>query len=158
MAVCEREDAAGADAPLLRVRKKSPSVDLPRYETAGAAGMDLRAFLEQEVAIAPLERAKIPTGLFVEIPAGYEAQVRPRSGLAARSGVTVVNAPGTIDSDYRGEVEVMLINFGGEPFTVKNGDRIAQMVIAPVVRAFVRETDILSRTERGTGGFGSTGI
>ena len=154
----EKEDNAGVNAPLLRVRKKSPSVELPRYETAGAAGMDLRAFIDREIVIAPLERAKIPTGLFVELPLGYEAQVRPRSGLAFRLGVTVVNAPGTIDCDYRGEVEVLLINFGNEPFTVKNGDRIAQMVIAPVIRAFVCEVDNLSQTERGAGGFGSTGV
>ena len=144
--------------PLLRVRKKSPLVRLPEYETSGAAGMDIRAFIDRDISIAPMGRAKIPTGLFMEIPSGYEAQVRPRSGLAARSGVTIVNAPGTIDSDYRGEVEVLLINFGNEPFTVKNGDRIAQMVISPVIRAEISEVDTLSETERGTGGFGSTGI
>ena len=140
------------------MRKKEVRVSLPQYESSGAAGMDLRAFIDREITIAPLGRAKIPTGLFVEIPQGCEAQVRPRSGLAARSGVTVLNAPGTIDSDYRGEVEVILINLGAEPFTVKNGDRIAQMVIAPVLRAAVEETDALSETERGTGGFGSTGV
>ena len=133
-------------------------VALPQYETPGAAGMDLRAFIDREINIAPLERVKIPTGLFMEIPVGYEAQVRPRSGLAARSGVTVLNAPGTIDSDYRGELELILINFGDEPFTVKNGDRIAQMIISPVIRAAISEADTLSETERGTGGFGSTGI
>ncbi|MCL2381183.1 MAG: dUTP diphosphatase [Treponema sp.] len=142
----------------MRVRKKSPRVELPRYETSGAAGMDVRAFMDGELTLAPLERAKIPTGLFIEVPAGYEAQIRPRSGLAFRSGVTVVNAPGTIDSDYRGEVEVILINFGNEPFTVKNGDRIAQMVISPVIHARVVEADALFPTERGAGGFGSTGV
>ena len=154
----EREDKAGAGAPLLRVRKKSPLAQLPAYESSGAAGMDIRAFVDRDITIAPLERARIPTGLFMEIPLGYEAQIRPRSGLAARSGVTVVNAPGTIDADYRGELEVALINFGTESFTVKNGDRIAQMVIAPVVRVIVSEAETLSETERGTGGFGSTGI
>ena len=142
----------------MRVRKKSSLVQLPGYETPGAAGMDIRAFIDRDMTIAPLGRAKIPTGLFVEIPSGYEAQIRPRSGLAFRSGVTVVNAPGTIDSDFRGEVEVALINFGSEPFTVKNGDRIAQMVISPVIQVTVLEADALSETERGAGGFGSTGI
>ncbi|MCL2602230.1 MAG: dUTP diphosphatase [Treponema sp.] len=144
--------------PLVRVRRKSPDVALPRYESSGAAGMDIRAFIPEDITLAPLERARIPTGLFVEIPSGYEAQVRPRSGLAARAGITVVNAPGTIDSDYRGEVEILLINCGSQPFTVKNGDRIAQMVIAPVVRAAIVEAEMLSDTARGAGGFGSTGI
>ena len=152
----ERED--GANRLVLRARKKDARVELPRYESSGAAGMDLRAFIDREIEIPPLGRAKIPTGLFLEIPPGYEAQVRPRSGLAARSGITLLNAPGTIDSDYRGEVEVILINLGEEPFTVKNNDRIAQMVISPVTRAVVSETGLLSETGRGTGGFGSTGI
>ena len=143
---------------LLRVRKKEDRVTLPGYESPGAAGMDLRAFIEGEISLAPMERAKIPTGLFIEIPRGYEAQVRPRSGLAAKYGVTVLNAPGTIDSDYRGELEVILVNFGDEPFTVKNGDRIAQMVITPVVHAALYEAENLSETERGAGGFGSTGV
>ena len=147
-----------AKAPALRLRKKDPRVELPQYESTGAAGMDLRAFIDREIIIPPLGRAKIPTGLFMEIPEGCEAQVRPRSGLAARSGITVLNAPGTIDSDYRGEVEVILVNLGAEPFTVKNGDRIAQIVIAPLIRAAVSEANVLSQTERGTGGFGSTGI
>jgi len=156
----ENKDWGGGKegTPCLRVRKKSPLVQLPQYETPGAAGMDIRAFIDRDMSIAPLGRAKIPTGLFMEIPSGYEVQVRPRSGLASRSGVTIVNAPGTIDSDYRGEVEVILINFGNEPFTVKNGDRIAQMVISPVIQLSVFETETLSETERGTGGFGSTGI
>ena len=148
----------GESPPLLRLRKKEAGIPLPRYESSGAAGMDIRAFIEAEITIPPMGRAKIPTGLFVEIPQGYEAQIRPRSGLAARQGVTVLNAPGTIDSDYRGEVEVLLVNLGDEPFTVKNGDRIAQMVISPVSRANFSEVKSLSETDRGNGGFGSTGI
>jgi len=144
--------------PVIRVRKREAQTALPCYESAGAAGMDLKACIDKEISIAPLERAKIPTGLFFEIPAGFEAQVRPRSGLAAKYGVTVLNAPGTIDSDYRGEVEVILINLGSQAFTVKNCDRIAQMVIAPVLQAALSEAEVLSETERGSGGFGSTGV
>ena len=147
-----------ARAPVLQVKKKEDRVMLPRYESTGAAGMDLKAFIENDITLVPFGRAKIPTGLYMEIPAGYEAQVRPRSGLAARQGLTVLNAPGTIDSDYRGEVEVILINLGTEPVTVKNGDRIAQMVLSPVIRAAISETPFLSETGRGTGGFGSTGV
>ena len=154
----EREEGAGTGNPALRVRRKDALVSLPGYASSGAAGMDLRAFIPDEITVPSLGRIKIPTGLFMEIPKGYEAQIRPRSGLAAKSGVTVLNTPGTIDCDYRGEVEVILINLGTGPFTVKNGDRIAQMVISPVVRAELSETDTLSETERGTGGFGSTGI
>ena len=146
------------EQPVLRVKKKDPRIDLPAYESPGAAGMDLKAFLDTEVTILPKDRIKIPTGLFLEIPSGYEAQVRPRSGLAARQGITVLNSPGTIDSDYRGELEVILINLGSESVTIKNGDRIAQLIISPVVRAAVTEAEYLSQTERGTGGFGSTGI
>jgi dUTP pyrophosphatase len=119
--------------------------------------MDLKAFIDAEVTIPPLGRAKVPTGLFIEVPRGYEAQVRPRSGLAARHGVTTLNSPGTIDSDYRGEIHVILVNLGAEPFTLKDGDRIAQMVISPVARASLIEAASLSETERGSGGFGSTG-
>jgi dUTP pyrophosphatase len=144
------------DAPVLHIKKKE-GAELPSYESSGAAGMDLRAFIDAEIVIPPLGRAKIPTGLFMEIAEGFEGQVRPRSGLAARHGVTILNAPGTIDSDYRGEVEVILVNFGDEPYTVKNNDRIAQMVIAPVYRAAVSEAEDLSVTARGAGGFGSTG-
>ena len=154
----EREVTPGAEDTLLRVRKKDPRAALPQYESSGAAGMDLRAFLETEVTIPPLGRERIPTGLFVEIPCGFEAQIRPRSGLAARRGISVLNSPGTIDSDFRGELEVILINLGADPFTVKNNDRIAQMVISPVIRVAVSEAQALSETERGTGGFGSTGI
>ena len=154
----EQEAQISAGAPLLRVQKKAAEVELPRYASAEAAGMDLKAFIEGDISIAPLERVRVPTGLFFEIPSGFEAQVRPRSGLADRSGITVLNAPGTIDSDYRGEVEVILINFGNGPFTVKNGDRIAQLVISPVIRAAILEVASLSVTERGSGGFGSTGV
>jgi dUTP pyrophosphatase len=143
--------------PALRIQKKSPRISLPQYESEEAAGLDLRAFLAEAVVIPPLGRARIPTGLIMEIPGGYEAQIRPRSGLAARYGVTVLNSPGTIDSDYRGEVEIILINLGAEPFTVSDGDRIAQLVIAPVSRMPVQETESVSGTRRGTGGFGSTG-
>jgi dUTP pyrophosphatase len=151
---CER----GGETPVpVRVKKKDGRVELPRYESPGAAGMDLKAFIDADVTIPPLGRAKIPTGLFIEVPAGYEAQVRPRSGLASRHGVTILNAPGTVDSDYRGELEVILVNLCAEPFTLKNGDRIAQLVISPVIRASLCEMDSLSETERGSGGFGSTG-
>ena len=134
------------------------SLPLPEYESYGAAGMDLHAFLETDVTIPPLGRARIPTGLFIEIPDGYEAQVRPRSGLAYNNGITVLNSPGTIDSDYRGEVGIILINLSTEFFTVKNGERIAQMVISPVTRAKAIEAELLSETKRGNGGFGSTGM
>lgn len=134
-------------------------LDLPSYETSGAAGMDLRAALPAgtPVIIGPLERSLIPTGLTMELPTGYEAQVRPRSGLALKAGITVLNTPGTIDSDYRGEVKVILINLSDHPVEINRGDRIAQMVIAPVTRAVIQEVDSLSLTKRGQGGFGSTG-
>jgi dUTP pyrophosphatase len=143
---------------VLKIRKKVPDAALPSYESEGASGMDLWAFTKEDIVIPPLGRVKIPTGLFVEIPPGCEGQVRPRSGLALRSGVTVLNSPGTIDCDYRGELEVILINLGAESFTVKNGDRIAQMVISPVLRVRLTEAGALSETKRGGGGFGSTGI
>ncbi|MDR1047582.1 MAG: dUTP diphosphatase [Treponema sp.] len=138
--------------------RKDSRVSLPEYASEGAAGMDLRAFLQNEVLMPPMGRAKIPTGLYVEIPQGYEAQVRPRSGLAARHGVTILNSPGTIDSDYRGELEILLVNLGIESFIIQNGDRIAQLVIAPVARLPMEESGALSQTARGGGGFGSTGI
>ena len=119
--------------------------------------MDVGAYLENPVDIPPMGRAKIPTGLKIEIPDGYEGQIRSRSGLAAEYGIAVLNSPGTIDSDYRGEIEIILINLGCQSYTVKNGDRIAQLVIAPVVQADLAEADCLSETERGSGGFGSTG-
>ncbi len=140
----------------IRVVNKSGH-SLPQYMTEGAAGMDLRARLRDILTIYPMERVLIPTGLFVEIPPGYEGQVRPRSGLAAQKGLTVLNAPGTIDSDYRGEIKVLLINLSSEPQYIRDGDRIAQLVIAPVVRAQWRPVDTLSDTSRGEGGYGHTG-
>lgn len=131
---------------------------IPVYKTAGAAGCDVCAFLQAPVTLKPLERALIPTGLSFAIPAGYEMQVRPRSGLAAKNGVTVLNTPGTIDSDYRGEVKVILINLSNEAFTVQNGDRIAQLIVAPVTTGAFTAVAELSSTERGAGGFGSTGV
>ncbi|MDD3772138.1 MAG: dUTP diphosphatase [Weeksellaceae bacterium] len=130
---------------------------LPNYETFASAGMDLRANLSEPVTIGSMERALIPTGLFMEIPVGYEAQVRPRSGLALKKGITCLNSPGTIDADYRGEIGVILANLSKETFIVEDGERIAQMVIAKHERAEWIETEELSSTERGTGGFGSTG-
>ena len=130
---------------------------LPSYESPLAAGMDIRANLEITVLLKPLERAMIPTGLFLEIPAGYEAQVRPRSGLAAKKGITVLNSPGTIDADYRGEVKVILVNLSNEAFEVMDGERIAQLVIASHEQAKWVSVSELSETKRGEGGFGSTG-
>jgi dUTP pyrophosphatase len=131
---------------------------LPHYETLASAGMDLRADLESPITLKPLERAIVPTGLYMELPVGYEAQVRPRSGLAAKKGITVLNAPGTIDADYRGNVGVILVNLSNEDFTVENGERIAQMIIAKHERAEWEEVETLSETDRGEGGFGSTGV
>jgi dUTP pyrophosphatase len=136
----------------------SAGVPLPELATAGAAGADVRAAVGAETELAPGERAAIPTGLVLAVPEGYEVQVRPRSGLALRHGVTVANAPGTIDSDYRGELMVILVNLGHEPFTIRRGDRIAQLVVAPVRRAAFRECAELPATPRGAGGFGSTGV
>ncbi|WP_142849407.1 dUTP diphosphatase [Telmatospirillum sp. J64-1] len=133
-------------------------LELPRYETDHAAGMDLAAAVAEPVELAPGARAIIPTGLSIALPEGFEAQIRPRSGLAAKHGITVLNAPGTIDADYRGEVGVILINHGAESFTVTRGLRIAQMVVAPVSRVAWRESDALSDSARGAGGFGSTGF
>ena len=130
---------------------------LPGYETKYAAGMDLRASLEEPITLKPLERALVPTGLFIELPAGYEAQVRPRSGLAAKKGVTVLNAPGTIDADYRGEVKVILVNLSNETFVVADGERIAQLVVAKHESVEWDVAVALAETERGAGGFGSTG-
>lgn len=131
---------------------------LPLYKTSGAAGADICALLEKPFVIESGKSAMIPTGLFFEIPEGYEVQIRPRSGLAAKNGVTVLNTPGTIDSDYRGEINVILINLGDKPFTVNNGDRIAQMLVAPVIQAEFSVVTSLDETERGAGGFGSTGV
>ncbi|MCX2718579.1 dUTP diphosphatase [Lentiprolixibacter aurantiacus] len=132
--------------------------ELPAYETEASAGMDLRAHLSEPVILEPLERAVVKTGLYIELPIGYEAQVRPRSGLAAKKGITVLNAPGTVDADYRGEIGVILVNLSREPFTVSNGERIAQLVIARHERAEWEVSAELSETSRGTGGFGSTGV
>jgi dUTP pyrophosphatase len=131
---------------------------LPSYATALSAGMDLRANLEEPITLGPLQRALVPTGLFMALPEGYEAQVRPRSGLAIKKGITVLNSPGTIDADYRGEICVILANLSDTPFEITDGERIAQMVIARHEQAEWIETDILDETERGTGGFGHTGL
>ena len=130
---------------------------LPFYATAHASGMDLLAAVEQPVLLKPMQRALIPTGIAIEIPPGFEAQVRPRSGLAIKHGITLLNAPGTIDADYRGEIKVILINLGHEEFLINRGDRIAQLVICPVIRVELEEVEELSNTERSDGGFGSTG-
>lgn len=131
---------------------------LPSYATARAAGLDLLAAVDEPVVVAPMSRALIPTGLALELPDGYEGQIRPRSGLAARSGVTVLNAPGTVDSDYRGEVRVLLVNLGAEAFQVTRGMRVAQLVVAPVARVLLEEAETLAATVRDGGGFGSTGL
>jgi len=130
---------------------------LPSYETVASAGMDLRANIELPVELNPLERALIPTGLFIELPVGYEAQIRPRSGLAFKHGLTVLNSPGTIDADYRGEIKVLLVNISNEPFSISNGERIAQMVVATHARVEWETVKELGNTVRGAGGFGSTG-
>jgi dUTP pyrophosphatase len=140
-----------------RVRAHPEPLPLPRYETALAAGMDLRADLEGELTLGPLERAAVPTGLALALPPGYEAQLRPRSGLALRHGLTVLNSPGTVDADYRGEVRVLLVNLSNEPFTLRRGERIAQLVVSPVSPVALAEVEVLDDTERGVGGFGSTG-
>lgn len=143
--------------PRVQIRRLRPDAIVPRYQTADAAGMDLHAALDQPMQVAPGAVVAVPTGLAMAIPRGYEGQVRPRSGLARKHAVTVANAPGTIDSDYRGECMVLLINLGREPFTIEHGDRVAQLVIAPVAQAEVEVVEELSATERGAGGFGSTG-
>lgn len=143
----------------LRRLPHADGLALPAYETEGAAGMDLRAAVPQDapVTLQPGERQMIPTGLSMAIPPGYEVQVRPRSGLAAKHGLTCLNSPGTVDSDYRGELKVILVNLGREAFVVQRGERIAQMVVAPVTRGVFEEVDVLPETVRGEGGFGSTG-
>jgi len=141
----------------VRVLPHGEGLALPSYESAGAAGADVRAAVDEPVVIAPGERVAVPTGLILEIPDGWEGQVRPRSGLALRRGLTVVNAPGTVDSDYRGELKVLLVNLDDEAVTVDRGDRVAQLVVAPVTRADFVPADDLEATVRGTGGFGSTG-
>jgi len=144
----------------LRVYRMRADAVVPRYNTSGAAGMDLAACLASPLTLGPGGTARVPTGLRIALPAGHEGQVRPRSGLAARHGVTVLNAPGTIDEDYRGEVQVLLVNHGSEPFTIESGDRIAQLIVAPVVQVEIEVVEgegALGGTERGDGGFGSTG-
>ena len=141
----------------VRIINKS-SNELPSYQTEASAGMDLRAELEEPVQLAPLERAVIGTGLYMELPAGFEAQVRPRSGLAAKKGISVLNSPGTIDADYRGEIGVILVNISNEPVRIEHGERIAQMVISRFEQAHWEEVEVLSQTDRGSGGFGSTGV
>ena len=142
----------------LNIVNKSDNA-MPAYETVNSAGMDLRAYLpDGELVIKPMQRALVPTGLFMEIPVGYEGQVRPRSGLAIKSGITVLNSPGTIDADYRGEVKVILINLSDTDFVIKSGDRIAQLVIAKHEQPDVVEVQTLSETDRGAGGFGHTGV
>ncbi|HEX2559827.1 dUTP diphosphatase [Phenylobacterium sp.] len=145
--------------PIIRL-PHGEGLPLPAYETALAAGMDLRAAVEESapIVLQPGERFPVPTGLAFALPPGFEGQVRPRSGLAARQGVTCLNTPGTVDADYRGEVKVILINLGQEPVTIRRGDRIAQLVIAPVVQAEWAEVETLDETARGAGGFGSTGV
>lgn len=139
------------------IRCAGDAETLPEYQTGGAAGADVRAAVDAEIVIAPGGRALVPTGLHLDIPHGFEVQVRPRSGLAAKNGVTVLNSPGTIDSDYRGEVKVILVNHGSEAFRVARGDRIAQLVVSPVARASFVRADRVEDTARGSGGFGSTG-
>jgi dUTP pyrophosphatase len=143
--------------PRVQFRKLRPDAVVPRYMTEAAAGLDLAAAVDAPVVLAPGDRAAVPTGLAMALPEGYEGQVRPRSGAALKQGLTVVNAPGTIDSDYRGEVCVLLINLGREPVEIQSGDRVAQLVVAPVARAELVEVDELPETDRGAGGFGSTG-
>lgn len=130
----------------------------PTYETEGAAGMDVRANIDEAITLKPLERAIVKTGLFIALPQGFEAQVRPRSGLAAKKGITVLNSPGTIDADYRGEIGVILVNLSSDEFIINDGERIAQLVIAKHERVSWKEVTVLSETERGSGGFGSTGV
>ncbi|MEY3260314.1 MAG: hypothetical protein RIT46_1143 [Pseudomonadota bacterium] len=154
--------ATGLAAPTIAVVQMAHAqgLPLPAYETSGAAGMDLRAAVEDEapVVLRPGSRAMVPTGLCIAVPAGFEVQVRPRSGLAAKAGITCLNSPGTVDSDYRGELKVILINLGAEDFIIRRGERIAQMVVAPVVQAAWQQVDSLDETARGAGGFGSTGV
>mgnify|MGYP003389773502 FL=1 len=141
----------------IQIKKISNEVLTPKYETLGSSGMDLAAHIEQNITINSGDKALVPTGFSLSIPQGYEVQIRPRSGLAAKKGITVLNTPGTIDSDYRGEVKVILINLSKKKFIIKNGERIAQMVVCPVEQVSLEEVKELSETNRGTGGFGSTG-
>ena len=139
------------------IKKLNPSVQLPSYKTIGASGMDLMAFIKEPIDLEPGKSCLVPTGLSVEFPKDYEIQIRPRSGLAAKNNISVLNTPGTIDSDYRGELKVILFNHGSEKFMINNNDRIAQMVLAPVIKMELEETNELPKSKRGEGGFGSTG-
>ena len=141
----------------IQIKKLSSSVSIPKYATPGSSGMDIAAYLENSIIINPGEKSLVSTGLMMAIPKGYEVQIRPRSGLAAKKNITVLNTPGTIDADYRGEIKVLLINHGKEKFVIENGERIAQMVVCPVVQADLEEVKELPDTYRGSGGFGSTG-
>jgi len=140
------------------IKKLSKTAIIPKYETQGASGVDISANINEDLTLATNESTLVPTGIAVSIPQGFEIQIRPRSGLAAKKGISVLNTPGTIDADYRGEIKVILINHGNEPFIIRNGDRIAQMVVCPIVQAKFEQVDELSDTERGSGGFGSTGV
>ena len=142
----------------VQIKILHPHAVVPAYMSENAAGMDLHALLEEELQLEPGERALIPTGVAIALPPGFEAQIRPRSGLALREGIALVNAPGTIDADYRGEIKLIIINHGHRPVTINNGERIAQMVVAPVARALLRQVDNLDETGRGSGGFGHTGV
>ncbi|MGE6742224.1 dUTP diphosphatase [Allorhizobium pseudoryzae] len=150
-------DVIGPALKLIRL-PHGEGLDLPSYETGGAAGMDIRAAVDAPMTLAPGQRALVPTGFVFEIPEGFEVQVRPRSGLAFKNGVTCLNTPGTIDSDYRGEVKVLLVNLGDQDFVIERGMRVAQLVVSPVVQARVEEAGGFSETVRGAGGFGSTGV
>jgi len=141
----------------IQIKKLSNSVSIPKYETSGSSGMDIAAHTEANIIINPGEKALVSTGFSIAIPRGYEVQIRPRSGLAVKKNITVLNTPGTIDADYRGEIKVILINLGTEKFVIENGERIAQMIVCPVVQANLEEVEELSNTERGSDGFGSTG-
>ena len=141
----------------IQIKKLSNKVLTPKYETSGSSGMDIAAYIGQDIIINPSEKALVPTGFSLSVPRGYEVQIRPRSGLAIKKGITVLNTPGTIDSDYRGQIKVILINLSKDEFTVKDGDRIAQMVVCPIEQIIMEEVKELSETDRGIGGFGSTG-
>jgi len=141
----------------IQIKKLSPAVSIPKYETPGSSGMDVAAYIKNNIIIYPGENALVATGFSLSIPVGYEIQIRPRSGLAAKKNITVLNTPGTIDADYRGEIKVILVNLGKDKFIIENGDRIAQMVVCPVIQANLEEVKELSHTKRGSGGFGSTG-
>jgi len=145
------------DTPGIQIKKLHPHALVPRYMTELAAGMDVCALVEEDLTLPPGQRVLVPTGLAFAIPKGYEIQVRPRSGLAIKHGIALVNSPGTIDADYRGEVRIIMINHGGEDFLIRSGDRIAQLVVAPVAQGVIEVVDELSETDRGAGGFGHTG-